>query len=284
MTEEQELDRRIEEKLREIRLDDRRIDRVRKVVQNRDASADHLVSVIQDLGDFSRHQHRVLKDLRDGVRGGHTGDEPGAEIWDDERLTDKREEIADEIDHCKARRERVVLRLDQVAKTERRARRALDRLMHEKEDDREAIERMRERRQHMEDNQEGQLSKDFHVEEFNCHNGTRIVTFCPYIIPYLEKQCNEHLQPLRDSGGPVGITSALRPEAYNRSIGGAPLSYHVYENRKEDPAVDHTQVGRPASEVQQWHESHNPYDGMGFYSGFTHGDDRGYHSRWTGAS
>jgi hypothetical protein len=127
----------------------------------------------------------------------------------------------------------------------------------------------------------GQLTADFHIAEFDCNNGTPVPDG---MEPHLRALCVQHLQPLRDSGGGVVINSGYRTAAYNAAIGGASQSYHVYTLRGKSPAADHVQAGRSAYAVQAWHESHNPFDGMGVYSGFTHGDDRGYRSRWTGAA
>ena len=105
-----------------------------------------------------------------------------------------------------------------------------------------------------------------------------------YMKDSLKKLCELHLQPLRNSGGSVHINSGYRTTAYNSAIGGAYNSYHVYTVRKTAPAADHVQAGRSAPTVQKWHDSHNPPDGMGYYGGFTHIDDRGYRSRWYGGA
>ena len=66
------------------------------------------------------------------------------------------------------------------------------------------------------------LSKHFTVEEFDCHNGTRV---SPREYNGLEYLCKQFLEPLRAKFGRVTINSGFRTKAYNASIGGASGSY-----------------------------------------------------------
>lgn len=74
----------------------------------------------------------------------------------------------------------------------------------------------------------GQLSPHFRIEEFACHDGTPVPTAA---IDALREWCRAWGEPLRERFGPVRITSGFRTPAYNRGVGGAPQSYHVYSLR-----------------------------------------------------
>lgn len=73
-----------------------------------------------------------------------------------------------------------------------------------------------------------QLTKNFRIEEFDCRNGARVPTAA---VPALRRWCQLIGEPLRDRFGPVRVTSGYRTTDYNRSVGGAPASYHVYDRR-----------------------------------------------------
>lgn len=212
----------------------------------------------------------LKKQLEDEIAADEKGKGEHPEKWE-EWAEDRRDELADMIDSCEARINRLVERMvksgkdlkqfkDRDAKLEKRIALVTKRI---------------ERKQ----TPANQLTKDFSMAEFDCNNGTPVPS---YMRPHLEDLCKRHLQPLRDSGGTVNINSGYRTTAYNAQIGGASNSYHVYTYRKKAPAVDHTQSGRSPSAVASWHDSHDAFDGMGRYSSFVHGDDRGYSSRWYG--
>lgn len=259
--------------------------RKRKDAQDRSQKVERLLAgerkdlrhIQSELKDEREHRDE-LKDRRDVLKR-----ELNEEIADDERgkgehaehwedwARDRREELADEIDASIARIQRL---LERGAKSDKERDELVKR-------DRKLEGELRALKKRMERKRDpgGNLTKDFSVAEFDCNNGTP----CPSgIVPHLKQLCVAHLQPLRDSGGTVGINSGYRTVQYNAAIGGEPNSYHVYTYRMKAPAVDHVQAGRSASEVANWHDSHNRFDGMGRYSSFCHGDDRGYPSRWYG--
>lgn len=70
------------------------------------------------------------------------------------------------------------------------------------------------------------ISTNFQVEEFDCHDGTRVPTEA---IPRLVEWCRVWGEPLRREFGPVLVLSGYRDRAYNAAIGGARGSYHVYD-------------------------------------------------------
>lgn len=84
------------------------------------------------------------------------------------------------------------------------------------------------------------LSAHFRVSEFDCHDGTPVPSAA---VPALRRWCEVVGEPLRAEFGPVRVTSGYRTPGYNRRVGGAADSYHVYERR-------HPGGGRPT----------NPYD------------------------
>jgi Peptidase M15 len=191
--------------------------------------------------------------------------------WSKERRENRREILADQVEELEAQEDRLVERIDDLKREEEHAEHLRDFYA-------ERINRLRKKRNDMK-NRAGQLTKDFHVAEFACRDGTPVPDG---IIPHLKALCEQHLQPLRDSGGSVTINSGFRTPSWNSRVGGAPSSYHIYTLRMKAPAADHIQSGRSASGVYAWHESHDPPDGMGRYATFTHIDDRGYKSRWSG--
>lgn len=222
--------------------------------------------------EYEKRRRQLRKALDEEIQADEKGRGQHPDAWE-EFVETRRDELADLIDGSEARLDRLV---ERVAKEEA-ALRDLRRRDSKLDGRIRRIEKKLERKA----KPQGQLTKDFHVAEFDCRNGTPVPAA---IIPHLKDLCERHLQPLRDSGGSVHINSGYRTQAYNASIGGASQSYHIYDLRMRAPAADHIQAGRSAPAVQQWHESHEPFDGMGFYAGFTHGDDRGYRSRWYGAA
>jgi uncharacterized protein YcbK (DUF882 family) len=129
------------------------------------------------------------------------------------------------------------------------------------------------------------LSKHFVVEEFDCHNGTKVQSRDYNGLEYL---CRAYLEPLRKKYGSVHINSGYRTRAYNASIGGASNSYHVYTAHDgNDQAADITCAkGTP----RDWHRTLNYYrrkkrngrGGLGLYSTFVHVDIRDYKADWRG--
>lgn len=114
---------------------------------------------------------------------------------------------------------------------------------------------------------EKQLSENFFVKEFRCHDGSDAILISDELV--------ELLQTIRNKFGAVAINSAYRTEAYNKSINGASRSQHV-----QGTAADIITGGHDPKEVVQWIEACGHIGGLGYYpiSGFTHVDTRGYRS------
>ena len=129
------------------------------------------------------------------------------------------------------------------------------------------------------------LSKHFVVEEFDCHDGTRVSKRDYNGLEYL---CRTFLEPLRAKYGSVHINSGFRTAAYNRKIGGASQSMHIYTiHDGNDQAADITcRKGGP----RDWHRTlnairqreRNGKGGLGLYGSFVHVDIRDYKADWNG--
>ncbi len=116
-----------------------------------------------------------------------------------------------------------------------------------------------------------QLSKNFKLSEFLCHDGSKELM--------LDMRLVERLQQLRDSiGKPITVASGYRNPEYNAKIGGAPGSFHMRGMAADIKVPDMTplEVGHAAEKVG--------FLGIGVYthdgSSFTHVDTRDYKSYW----
>ena len=115
-----------------------------------------------------------------------------------------------------------------------------------------------------------QLSKNFHLREYECKCGK-----CPETLVDLDHI--KKLQVLReDLASSIKITSAYRCEAHNKKIGGSPKSQH-----KEGTATDIQVKNMSPDEVADACEK---FDGLGRYDTFTHVDSRGSKARWDNRS
>jgi len=129
------------------------------------------------------------------------------------------------------------------------------------------------------------LSTHFVVEEFDCKDGTKVMARDYNGLSLL---CKTYLEPLRAKFGVVHINSGYRTIAYNRKIGGATKSYHIYtiHDGNDQEADISCARGTPA----QWHATLNflrktkmgGRGGLGLYSNFCHIDLRDYKSDWRG--
>lgn len=115
------------------------------------------------------------------------------------------------------------------------------------------------------------LTKNFKVREFSCRDGSDVI--------FINMDLVELLQKIRDHfGKPVTINSAYRTVTYNRKVGGATYSQHLYGT-----AADIAVKGVKPSEVAAYAETLLPKSGgVGRYASFTHVDVRAAKSRWKG--
>ena len=129
------------------------------------------------------------------------------------------------------------------------------------------------------------LSKHFIVEEFDCHDGTRVQ---PRDYNGLKFLCRTYLEPLRAKYGSVTILSGFRTRSHNRKVRGASNSFHVYTAHDgNDQAADiRCRGGSP----RKWHATlaairrnkRGGKGGLGLYSTFVHVDLRDYPANWRG--
>ena len=76
----------------------------------------------------------------------------------------------------------------------------------------------------------GKISEHFKASEFACKDGTNTLLFDKDIISILER-FREYVE------APVTINSAYRTKSYNRKVGGASNSYHLYGRAFDIPFI-----------------------------------------------
>lgn len=125
------------------------------------------------------------------------------------------------------------------------------------------------------------LSKNFHVWEFKCNDGSDPI--------FIDSELVELLQKIRDHfGQPVHINSAYRTAAYNLSkkVGGAKFSQHQY-GKAADIYIQGVSIYVVAAYVETLMPNKG---GVGTYPikagvrdcAFVHVDVRAAKSRWQG--
>ena len=121
------------------------------------------------------------------------------------------------------------------------------------------------------------LTKNFHIDEFKCNDGTEVPQ--EYRNNVIDLATN--LQVLRDYlGKPIYINSGYRSPEYNAKVGGAKRSQH-----KLAKAADIVVKGMTPTEVADAiekliKEGKMKHGGLGRYKTFTHYDVRGWNARW----
>ena len=123
------------------------------------------------------------------------------------------------------------------------------------------------------------LTENFSLWEFKCRDGT--------VVPeeYMDnvQELADNLQVLREHiGKPITVISGYRSPKYNRKIGGARRSQHLFAS-----AGDIIVKGMTPDEVKEVivhliKEGKMKKGGVGLYTYFTHYDVRGFNRRWYG--
>ena len=124
-----------------------------------------------------------------------------------------------------------------------------------------------------------QLTKNFALDEFACHDGT------PVPAPFLAnvQELANNLQVLRDEiGKPVHVLSGYRTPSWNAKVGGVKDSQHVLAKAGDlrvdglSPTNLHATISRLIDEGRM------KQGGLGLYTSFVHYDVRGEKARWVG--
>lgn len=219
-----------------------------------------------------RHEAELVEDaraLREAIEDKRRHRQKLSELEDQAQ----RERIADKVDVLEGELDRVVDRLDRVERRSEAAQRELDKHVGR-------VARLRERRRQIAE-REGRLSQHFFRAEFNCREGGP----CPlYMDPHLKQLADLFLEDLREEFGACSVNSGHRWAFYNAKIGGASQSFHVYEDRREDPAADVVfDQGTPAQWAARAREIANRVGlgGVGSYATFVH-IDTGPRRDWSG--
>lgn len=115
------------------------------------------------------------------------------------------------------------------------------------------------------------LAPNFKVREFACNDGSDVVFVAPELVEILQK-IRTHF------GKAVNINSGYRTVSYNKKVGGATYSQHLYGT-----ATDIYISGVKPKDIANYVETLMPNTGgIGIYSTFVHVDVRRTKSRWNG--
>lgn len=223
----------------------------RRILNRVNANGDEILEGIQSAKKVLRRKKQRLRKLRD-----------------EDRRHAKRDELADHIEELEALIDRLT---ERAVKKDRKS----DRLRAALERDRKRIERLRKRRQEIKASL-GDLTAHFAMAEFNCREGGPVPD---YMKDDLKGLSIRVLEKMRAKFGAAHVNSGHRWHFYNVRIGGASGSYHVYEDRKNQPAADLIFVrGRP-SEWAAYARSLG-VGGVGQYSSFVHVDTGARRDWW----
>lgn len=122
-----------------------------------------------------------------------------------------------------------------------------------------------------------QLTKNFHLSEFHCRDGTKVPA---ELLPNV-RELAVNLQVLRDEiGEPLHVNSGYRTKSYNKKIGGAPQSQHLKAKAGDITAKSYTPRQLAAEVERLIIYRRMKQGGLGIYPGFIHYDIRGKKSRW----
>lgn len=124
-----------------------------------------------------------------------------------------------------------------------------------------------------------QLTPNFALEEFACHDGTAVPA--PFLANVRELARN--LQALRDLvGRPVHVLSGYRTPTWNAKVGGVQGSQHLLA-RAADLHVDGMTPDALHAAIEHLIAvGRMKQGGLGLYPTFVHYDVRGTKARWNG--
>lgn len=122
-----------------------------------------------------------------------------------------------------------------------------------------------------------QLTRNFHLVEFGCRDGTPV----PVDLVANVRRLAEQLQVLRTFvGKPIRVTSGYRTAVHNTRVGSTETSRH-----RTGEAADIVVAGVPPDELAreiEWLVTSGRMvpGGLGVYPGFVHYDVRDQRARW----
>lgn len=122
-----------------------------------------------------------------------------------------------------------------------------------------------------------QLTKNFHLSEFACHDGTPV----PDSLIANVTDLVSNLQVLRDHiGEPIRINSGYRTPEHNKKIGGVSSSQHLLAKAADITCKSKTPKQLAAVIEKLIAAGKMKQGGIGIYPGFVHYDVRGKKARW----
>lgn len=122
-----------------------------------------------------------------------------------------------------------------------------------------------------------QLTRNFHLSEFACRDGTQVPQRFMGNVTILAKQ----LQIIRDElGEAIHINSAYRHPEYNEKIGGAENSQHLTASAADITVKSKTPKQLKAIIEKMIKAKRLQIGGIGLYPGFLHVDIRPTRARW----
>lgn len=122
-----------------------------------------------------------------------------------------------------------------------------------------------------------QLTNNFNLEEFRCHDGTPVPN---ELLPNIELLA-ANLQKLRDYlGEPVRVNSGYRTPVYNAKVGGKKKSQHLLAKAADITVKSKTPKQLAAIIEKLIANGTMLQGGLGVYPGFVHYDVRKTKARW----
>lgn len=116
-----------------------------------------------------------------------------------------------------------------------------------------------------------QVSKNFHLREFGCNDGTNV----PYDLIGNVRELASRLQIIRDYlGVPIFISSGYRTLNYNQRVGGAKKSQHLTASAADiySPYLSSTDIFKAILDLEK--KDMLKVGGLSLYPTFVHFDIR----------
>lgn len=125
----------------------------------------------------------------------------------------------------------------------------------------------------------GQLTKNFHADEFACKDGTKV----PLNLKANLIELAVNLQVLRDVvSTSISITSGYRSPSHNTKIGGAKFSQHINATAADIKVKGMTPKQVAVIIEKLIADNKMKQGGIGIYKSWVHYDTRGTKARWNG--